>query len=131
MTKSPFELMLEQAQALTKGFPAMQAFSPKELEKLWPLMPKDMMEMFFGNAFNEGGLDAKTRLMLTLAGLTMQGAQNELGLRAAVRHLGELEATEKEIYEAIGMMAVFAGLSASTRAMEIARDVLEDGKETE
>jgi 4-carboxymuconolactone decarboxylase len=131
VTKSPFELMMEQAQALTKGFPAMQAFSLKEMEKLWPTMPKDMMEMFFGNAINEGGLDAKTRLMLTVAGLTMQGAQNELGLRTAVRHLHELEATEKEIYEAIGMMAVFAGLPASTRAMEIARDVMEDGKDTE
>ena len=124
MSKSPFDIMLEQAQALTKGFPAMQAFSPKELEKLWP-----MMEMFFGNAINEGGLDAKTRLMLTVGGLTMQGAQNEIGLRQAVRHLIQAEASEKEIYEAIGMMALFAGLPASTRAMEIARDVIEDGKE--
>ena len=129
MTKSPFDLMLEQAQSLTKGFPAMQAFSPKELEKLWPTMPKDMMEMFFGNKLNEGGLDAKTRLMLTVAGLTMQGAQNEIGLRSAVRHLGEAGASEKEIYEAIGMMSVFAGLPSSTRAMEIARDVLEQGSE--
>ena len=130
MTKSPFEMMLEQAQALTKGFPAMAAFSPKELEKLWPTMPKEMMEMFFGNTINEGGLDAKTRLMLTVAGLTMQGAQNEIGLRTAVRHLAEAEATDKEIYEAIGMMTVFAGLPSSTRAMEIARDVLEDGKDS-
>lgn len=130
MTKTPFELMMEQAEAMTKGFPAMEAFSPKAFEKLWPTMPKDMMEMFFGNAFNEGGLDAKTRLILTVAGLTMQGAQNEIGLRTAVRHLVELEATEKEIYEAIGMMSVFAGLPASTRAMEIARDVLDEGKDT-
>ena len=129
--KNPFELMLEQAQALTKGFPAMQAFSPKELEKLWPVMPKDMMEMFFGNTINEGGLDAKTRLMLTVAGLTMQGAQNEIGLRTAVRHLSEAGAKDKEIYEAISMMSLFAGLPASTRSMEIARDVLDDGKDTE
>ncbi len=129
MTKTPFEMMLEQAQSLTKGFPAMEAFSPKAMEKLWPTMPKDMMEMFFGNAINEGGLDAKTRLMLTVAGLTMQGAQNEIGLRTGVRHLAEAGATDKEIYEAIGMMSVFAGLPASTRAMEIARDVLEDGKD--
>ena len=60
----------------------------------------------------------------------MQGAQNEIGLRTAVRHLSEAEATDKEIYEAIGMMTVFAGLPSSTRAMEIARDVLEDGKDS-
>ncbi|MEM6308945.1 MAG: carboxymuconolactone decarboxylase family protein [Pseudomonadota bacterium] len=131
MTKTPFDIMLEQAQALTKGFPAMEAFSPKAFEAMWPTMPKDVMEMMFGNTLNDGGLDAKTRLMLTLAGMTMQGAQNEVGVRSSVRHLAEVGASEKEIYEAIGMMSVFAGLPASTRAMELARDVLEDGKANE
>jgi len=131
MTKTPFEMMMEQAKAMTQAFPAMTAFSPKEFEKLWPTMPAAMMEMLFGNTLNETGLDAKTRLMLTVAGLTMQGAQNEVGLRQAVRHLLELDATEQEIYEAIGMMSVFAGLPASTRAMELARDILAEGKEPE
>ncbi|THH38982.1 carboxymuconolactone decarboxylase family protein [Aliishimia ponticola] len=130
-SKSPFELMMEQAQAMAKSFPAMEAFSPKGFDKLWPTMPKELMEAWFGNAVNENGLDAKTRLMLTLAGMTMQGAQNEIGLRQTVRHLVELEATDQQVYEAIGMMSMFAGLPASTRAMEIARDVLEDGKDTE
>ena len=40
-------------------------------------MPKDMMEMFFGNTINKDGLDAKTRLLLTLAALTVLGAQAE------------------------------------------------------
>lgn len=129
--KSPFELMMEQAQAMSKAFPAMEAFSLKEFEKLWPTMPRDWMEMVWGNKVNENGLDARTRLMLTLAGLTMQGAQNELALRQTVRHLAELEAGHQQIYEAIGMMSMFAGLPAATRAMEIARDVLEDGKDEE
>ena len=44
------------------------------------------MEMTFGKGISTDGLDAKTRLLLTLAGLTMQGAQNETGLRMTVRH---------------------------------------------
>ncbi len=44
---------------------------------MWPTMPKDAMEMWFGKGINKDGLDAKTRLLLTLAGLTMQGAQGE------------------------------------------------------
>ena len=129
--KSPFELMMEQAQAMTKGFPAMEAFSLKEVEKLWPTMPRDWLEMVWGNKVNENGLDARTRLMLTVAGLTMQGAQNDVALRQTVRHLAELEVGEQQIYEAIGMMSLFAGLPATTRAMEIAREVLEDGKDEE
>jgi 4-carboxymuconolactone decarboxylase len=98
---------------------------------MWPTMPRDWMEMMFGNALNKGGLDARTRLFLTLAGLTMQGAQNELAVRQTVRHLSQLQAKNQQIYEAIGMMSLFAGLPASQRAMEIARDVLEDGKDEE
>lgn len=128
-TKSPFELMMEQTQAMMKSFPQMEAFStPQGFEKLWPTMPKDLMETMFGNAMNEGGLDAKTRLFLTLAGLTMQGAQNDVGVRQTVRHLRETEATDQQIYEAIGMMSMFAGLPASTRAMDLARAVLEDNE---
>lgn len=129
MTKSPFELMMEQAQTMAQAFPAMEAFSTKGFEKLWPTMPKDMMETMFGNTLNEDGLDARTRLLLTLAGLTMQGAQNDIGFRQTVRHLVELEVPDQQIYEAITMMSMFAGLPATTRGMELARDVLEDGKE--
>ena len=42
------------------------------------------------------------------------------------------EATDQQIYEAISMMSMFAGLPASTRAMELARGVLDDkGDESE
>jgi len=125
---SPFEQMMQQTQEMMNAFPDMKAFTPAGMEKLWPTMPKDLMEMLFGNQVNKGGLDAKTRLMLTLAGLTMQGAQNEVGLRQTVRHLVDLDVGAQEIYEAIGMMSLFAGLPATTRAMEMARDVLDEGE---
>jgi 4-carboxymuconolactone decarboxylase len=126
-TKSPFELMMEQTQAMMKAFPQMEAFTtPQGFERLWGTMPKDVMEMMFGNTLNEGGLDARTKLFLTLAGLTMQGAQNDVALRQTVRHLVEAEAKDQQIYEAISMMSLFAGLPASTRAMELAKSVLDD-----
>lgn len=126
MTKSPFEMMMEQTREMMKSVPAMEAFTPQGFEKLMGTMPKDVMEMMFGNTLNEGGLDAATRLHLTLAGLTMQGAQNEVALRQTVRHLAEAGATEQQIYETIGMMSLFAGLPASSRAMELARSVMEE-----
>ena len=86
-----------------------------------PKMPKDMMEMVFGNTFNTEGLDAKTRLLLTLAGLTMQrGAKRcRPAPNGAPPERGG--ARDQEIIETIGQMSMFAGLPAMTRAMQLAQ----------
>lgn len=131
-TDNPFDAMMKQAQEMAKAVnPALQSFSPQGFEKLWPTMPKDMMEMMFGNAVNKGGLDAKTRLLLTLAGLTMQGAQNDTALRQTLRHLAEAGATRQEIVETIGQMSMFAGLPAAARASSLAEEVLNEEKEAD
>ncbi len=127
--KNPFAAMMEQAQEFAKSWPQMSAFDPKAMEALWPTMPKEALETWFGNTFNENGLDAKTRLLITLAGLTMQGAQNPTMMRQTVRHALEAGATDQQITETLGMMSMFAGLPAMTRAMELAREVMDDIQE--
>ncbi len=128
---NPFAAMMAQAQEMAKAFPAMEAFTPKGFEKMMGTMPKEMMEMMFGNALNEGALDARTRMLLTLAGLTMQGAQNDIAFRQAVRHALEAGGSEQHIIETIGQMSMFAGLPAMTRALELAQQVLDEGKDEE
>jgi 4-carboxymuconolactone decarboxylase len=128
---NPFEAMMKQAQEMAKALnPALESFSPKGFESLWPTMPKEMMEMMFGNAVNEDGLDAKTRLLLTLAGLTMQGAQADVAVRQTVRHALEAGAKKQEIVETIGQMSMFAGLPAMNRALELAQDVMKEDDKT-
>jgi len=84
---NPFEMMMRQAQEMAKAMnPALESFSPKGFESLWPTMPKEFMEMSFGKGINKEGLDAKTRLLITLAGLTMLGAQSDTQIRMTVRH---------------------------------------------
>ena len=127
---NPFELMMKQAQDMAKAMnPAMESFSPKGFEALWPTMPKEVMEMMFGNAVNKGGLDAKTRLLLTLAGLTCQGAQADSAVRQTVRHALEAGAKNQEIVETIGQMSVFAGIPAMTRALDLAKEILADNED--
>ena len=129
---NPFELMMKQAQDMAKAMnPAMENFSPKGFEALWPTMPKEVMEMMFGNTVNKDGLDAKTRLLLTLAGLTCQGAQADSAVRQTVRHALEAGAKKQEIVETIGQMSVFAGIPAMTRAMELAQEVMGSDEEDE
>ena len=127
---NPFELMMKQAQDMAKAMnPAMENFSPKGFEALWPTMPKEVMEMMFGNAVNKDGLDAKTRLLLTLAGLTCQGAQADTAVRQTVRHALEAGARKQEIVETIGQMSVFAGIPAMTRALDLAQEVMGDNED--
>lgn len=126
---NPFAAMMAQVQEMTKAFPQMEAFNAKGMEAMWPIMPKELMETWFGNTFNENGLNAQTRLLLTLAGLTMQGAQADTAIRQTVRHAREAGATDQQISETLGMMSVFAGVPAMTRAMELARDVMADDDE--
>ncbi len=124
---NPFEMMMRQAQEMAKAMnPALDTFSPKGFEALWPTMPKEIMEMTFGRGVSKEGLDAKTRLLLTLAGLTMLGAQSDAQIRMTVRHLLEAGATKDEIAETIAQMSMFAGVPSMTRAMEIARGVMDE-----
>ena len=129
---NPFAMMMAQAQEMAKALnPAFSGASAQAMENLWPTMTKDMMEMSFGKGASKEGLDAKTRLLLTLAGLTMQGAQNETQIRMTVRHAVEAGATKDEVTESIAQMSMFAGLPAMTRAMEFANEVLQVSKEAQ
>ena len=128
--KTPFEAMLTMGQEWVKQLnPAMESFTPKGFEALWPTMPKEMMETFFGKGLNPDGLDAKTRLLMTLMGLTIMGAQAEAQLRLTVRHLVEAGATQKEVAETIAMAAMFGGVPSMQKAMEIATDVMKKDDE--
>ncbi|KAA2316168.1 carboxymuconolactone decarboxylase family protein [Pseudooceanicola sediminis] len=130
--KNPFEMMMQQAQDMARAMnPALEHFSPKGFEQLWPTIPKEWMEMAFGKGFNKDGLDSKTRLFLTLAGLTMQGAQADTQVRITVRHLLEAGATKQEIAEAIAQMSMFAGIPAMTRAGQLAKEVMDEQEDDE
>ena len=127
---NPFEVMMQQARDMAKAFnPALESFSPKGFEALWPTMPKDIMELWFGNTVNKEGLDAKTRLLITLAGLTMQGAQNDTAVRQTLRHAVEACARKQEIVETIVQMSFFAGIPAMSRALELAQEAIADKEE--
>lgn len=121
-----FATMMEQGAEMARRFnPALESFNPSAFEKLFPTMTKDMMEMWFGKTFNREGLDARTRLLVTIAALTVLGAQADAQLRLSIRHALEAGATQREIAEVIFQMSMFGGVPAMTRALEIARSVFD------
>ena len=128
--KNPFEDLMKMGQDWAKAIgPAMEAFTPDALETMWPTMPKEVMETFWGKGLSPEGLDAKSKLLLTLQGLTILGAQAEAQLRLTVRHAREAGASTQEITETIALAGMFGGVPAMNKAMNLAREEISAGKE--
>ena len=127
-----FQQMMEQGQKMAAAFrPAMEGMDVKGFEKLFPTMPKEWAEVWFGKTFNPEGLDARTRLLVTIAALTVLGAQAEAQMKLTIRHALEAGATKREIAEVIWQMSMFGGLPAMQKALEIAQSVFDDSKESD
>ena len=125
-----FQQMMESGQEMLRAFnPGLENVQMPGLDKLFPTMSKDMMEMWFGKTFNREGLDAKTRLLVTIAALTVLGAQAEPQFKLSVRHALEAGATQREIAEVIWQMSMFGGLPAMQKALELAQGVFAEKKE--
>ncbi|MCF6445308.1 carboxymuconolactone decarboxylase family protein [Nereida sp. MMG025] len=124
VTPNPYEAMMRQAQEMVKSVnPALESFMPKGFEDLFT-PSKDMLEATMGKTFNPDGLDAKTRLLITLAGLVAQGAQAEPQITLTVKNAAEAGATKQEIIETIATMSLLGGVPAMSNAMQLAEAAL-------
>jgi 4-carboxymuconolactone decarboxylase len=125
-----FQQMMEQGQQMAAAFkPALEGVDVKGFEKLFPTMPKEMLEAWFGKTFNPEGLDARTRLLVTIAALTVLGAQAEQQFKLTVRQALSAGATKREVAEVIWQMSMFGGLPAMQKALEIAQSVFAETEE--
>jgi 4-carboxymuconolactone decarboxylase len=125
---NPFESILRQTQDMAQDWmktinPALAGFNMGEFDKIWPTMPPEMLEAFMGKQFNPDGLEAKTRLLLMLQGLTIQGAVAAPQIRLIIRNAIAAGASQQEIAETIGIAALFGGAPAMQKAMDLAKDV--------
>jgi 4-carboxymuconolactone decarboxylase len=126
--QNPFEAWMKAGQDWAKDvspeFADVMAQSMKGVADLMPTMPADMIEQFMGKGANPDALDAKTKLLLTLQGLTIQGALAQPQIELIVRHALEAGATAQEINETIALAGLFGGAPAMTKALEIAQAVI-------
>jgi 4-carboxymuconolactone decarboxylase len=125
---SMFAKMMQQGQDMAKAF-APSFGDPKAFEALFPAMPKDMLDLFFGKTFNPDGLDARTRFLVTLAAVTVLGPVGEPQLRLTIQNALSAGATKREIAEVIWQMSMFGGLPATQKALEIAKALFAETEE--
>ncbi len=128
--KNPFEDLMKLGNEWARAMsPTIEPGNPSAVENMWPTMPKEAMEAFFGRTLNPEGLNAKTKLLLTLMGLTVMGAHAEAQIRMTVRHARAAGATDQEINETIAMSGMFGGAPALAKAMQLASEARESEKE--
>ena len=131
---NPFDAWMKAGQdwarSLSPEFAEVMAKSMKGFEDLMPVMPKEMMEAFMGKGINPEGLDAKTRLLLTLQGLVFQGSLAEPQIKLTVRHAIEAGATQIEITETIALAGMFGGAVGMPKALELANEVFKKDQDT-
>ena len=119
-----FAAMMEQGQKMAQAFaPSMENVDVKAFEKMFPAMPKELLEMWFGKTFNPEGLDARTRFLVTIAAQTVLGPLGEPQLRVTIKNALAAGATKREIAEVIWQMSMFGGVPAMQNALEIAQAV--------
>ena len=129
-TENPFDAWMKASQDWAKGvspeFADVMAQSMKGVADLMPTMPADVMDAFMGKGANPDALDAKTKLLLTLQGLIVQGGINpallaEAQITLTVRHLVEAGATAQEVNETIALAGLFGGATVMPKVLELAQ----------
>lgn len=140
MLQQMMESGQEMLRSFSSGFTAQKSpFTTDNLgESFFPTMPAEVMEMWFGKTFNREGLDAKTRLFVTLAALIMVSAHPvsekispvDSQIRLTIKHALEAGASIQEISEVIWQMSVFSGLPVMQKVLELAQAVCDESAAT-
>ena len=124
-----FAAMLAQGQEMAKAFtPSFEGVDVKAFEKLFPAMPKELLEAWFGKTFNPEGLDARTRFLVAVAAQTVLGPVGEPQLKPTIRNALAAGATKREVAEVIWQMSMFGGMPAMQKALEIAQSVFTESE---
>lgn len=128
--KKLFEDMTAQSQKMAEAFnPALKDFEMPNFDQLFPTMSKEQLDMMWGTKLNPDGLDAKTRLLVVLAGQTVLGAQAEAPFKATVRNALNAGATKQQIGETIYQMSMLGGLPAMSKALGFVQEVFAEKQE--
>ena len=118
-----FDDFMKQGQQMADQMGAEFAKAQAQWFDAWKdYLPEGMADQFSG--FIGQGIDAKTRALLTVAGLTAKGAGDREALAGAIKAARTAGATQREVTETIMQMGAVGAFDGVTKAMTIAMTVL-------
>ena len=115
---------LSRGRALSETMnPGMERALEQRYDDLLPGFAESVVEMTYGRVYDRPGLDKKTRMLATVAGLSALGGQTAPQLRVHIAGARRAGASEREIAETIFQMGLYGGFPAMINALNVARDV--------
>jgi 4-carboxymuconolactone decarboxylase len=102
----------EMAEQMGKEFTKNQSVW---LDSVKDMMPEGMADMAQGMVGD--GLDAKTRALATVAGLTAKGAEDTIAITTAINAATAAGASKREISETILQMTAIGAVTGVPKAM--------------
>lgn len=97
------------------------------LQDIAPDMARFIIEFPYGDVYSRPGLDMKSREIATVAALTAMGNAAPQ-LKTHIRASLNVGLNKEQIMECIIQMALYAGFPASLNAIQVAREVFQEGK---
>ncbi|MCG2829142.1 carboxymuconolactone decarboxylase family protein [Methanothermobacter sp. K4] len=97
-----------------------------ELEDVAPDLSRFVVEFAYGDIYSRDSLDLKTRELVTVAALTVLGAEKQL--KSHVKGALNAGCSTEEIIEVIIQMAVYAGFPAAINGVTAAAEVFREMK---
>lgn len=91
-----------------------------------PGMADTLTSFVYGEFYARPGLDLKTRLVATIAGLTALGGQTATQLKIHIASALKAGLSRTEIAEVIWQMALYGGFPAAINALNAALEVFAD-----
>lgn len=92
-------------------------------QELAPFFSRWIYESIFGDLYTRPQLDLKTRVLITLVALSVEGRMAQLrGYIGAALHLGW---TREEIVEALVQLAPYQGVPKTHDALAVAKEVFD------
>ncbi|MDI9615011.1 carboxymuconolactone decarboxylase family protein [Methanothermobacter sp.] len=95
-----------------------------ELEDVAPDLSRFVVEFAYGDIYSRDALDLKTRELVTLAALTVLGAEKQL--KGHVKGALNAGCSREEIIEVLIQMAVYAGFPAAINGVTAAAEVFRE-----
>lgn len=105
--------------------PGMEDALMARYDALVPGLSRTVVDVAYGQFYARGGVDEKTRLLATIAGLTALGGQTRPQLKVNIASARAVGASREEISEIIFQMTLYGGFPAMINALNAAIEVFE------
>ncbi|MEO1107749.1 MAG: carboxymuconolactone decarboxylase family protein [Pseudomonadota bacterium] len=111
--------------------PGMEDALRARYDEFVPGLSRTVVDVAYGQFYDRGVVDEKTRLLATVAALTALGGQTRPQLKVNIASARAVGASREEISEIIFQMTLYGGFPAMINAMNAAIEVFEAEEATD